>query len=70
MTIIFIKCGDSFFLKHIIGKWAVMYLCARGTVVACERSCICVLGESLFSQATTIPLAHKYMTAHKQQRFP
>ena len=24
-----------------------MYLCARGIVVACERSCICVLGESL-----------------------
>ena len=25
-----------------------MYLCARGIIVACERSCICVLGESLF----------------------
>ena len=24
-----------------------MYLCARGIVVACERSCICVLGESM-----------------------
>jgi hypothetical protein len=24
-----------------------MHLCARGIVVACERSCICVLGESL-----------------------
>ena len=24
-----------------------MYLCARGIDVACERSCICVLGESL-----------------------
>jgi hypothetical protein len=24
-----------------------MYLCAKGIVVACERSCICVLGESL-----------------------
>jgi hypothetical protein len=24
-----------------------MYLCARGVVVACDRSCICVLGESL-----------------------
>ena len=25
-----------------------MYLCARGIDVACERSCICVLGESMF----------------------
>jgi hypothetical protein len=24
-----------------------MYLCARGIDVACERSCICVLRESL-----------------------
>jgi hypothetical protein len=24
-----------------------MYLCARGIVVACEWSCICVLGESM-----------------------
>jgi hypothetical protein len=24
-----------------------MYLCARGIVVACEPSCICVLEESL-----------------------
>jgi hypothetical protein len=24
-----------------------MHLCARGIVVACEGSCICVLGESL-----------------------
>ena len=24
-----------------------MYLCAKGIVVGCERSCICVLGESL-----------------------
>ena len=24
-----------------------MYLCAREIVVACERSCICVLEESL-----------------------
>ena len=24
-----------------------MYLCARGIDVACERSCICVLGESM-----------------------
>ena len=24
-----------------------MYFCARGIVVTCELSCICVLGESL-----------------------
>ena len=26
-----------------------MYLCFRGIMVACERSCICVLGELLLS---------------------
>jgi hypothetical protein len=28
-----------------------MYLCARGIVVACERSCICVLGESMMLES-------------------
>jgi hypothetical protein len=83
------------------GLWLVMYLSASGIVVACDRSCICVLVESLWpvvghvfvsllnrcclwsvmylwpcwivvkdrSQATTIPLANKYMTVHRPQRF-
>jgi hypothetical protein len=29
-----------------------MYLCASGIVVACDRSCICVLVESLFPLST------------------
>jgi hypothetical protein len=87
------------------GLWSVMYFCDCWIVVACDRSCICVIVESLWSvfclvfvcllrfnnhtntwpltshndststqkhyrsQATTIPQAHKYMTAHSQQRF-
>jgi hypothetical protein len=73
--------------------WSVMYLCSCWIVVACDRSCICVLVESLLplighifvcllnrcgststqihdrSQATTIPLADKYMIDHRPQRF-
>jgi type III secretory pathway component EscS len=65
-------------LLNRCGLWMVMYLSASGIVVACDRSCICVLVESLFStttqihdrsQATTIPLGEKYMTVHRPQRF-
>jgi hypothetical protein len=75
------------------GQWSVMFLCASGIVLACDRSCICVIVESLWpvlghdtwpiighndstitqihasSQTTMIPLAHKYMTVHRPQRF-
>jgi hypothetical protein len=73
-------------LLNRCGLWTVMYLSASGIVVACDRSCICVLVESLLpvighvfvcllnrcglcSQPTTIPLAHKNITAHRPQRF-
>ena len=31
-----------------------MYLCARAIDVACERSCICVLGESMLHLSTIL----------------
>jgi hypothetical protein len=71
------------FLNHC-GLLSVMYLCACWIVVACDRSCMCVLtniwsitghNDSTSkqihdrSQATTIPLADKYMTIHRPQQF-
>ena len=31
-----------------------MHLCARGMDVVCERSCICVLGESMLHLSTIL----------------
>jgi hypothetical protein len=55
-------------ITQIHDRWTGMYLCDCWISLACDRSCICVNVESL-SQATTIPLADKHMTAHRQQRF-
>jgi 3,4-dihydroxy-2-butanone 4-phosphate synthase len=55
---------------------SVMYLCACWIVVACDRSCICVLVESLLPLIAHVFVcllnrccAQKYKTVHRQQRF-
>jgi hypothetical protein len=54
-------------LLNRCGLWLVMYLCACWIVVACDRSCIWVLVESLLP--LIMPLADKYMTDNRSQRF-
>jgi hypothetical protein len=58
--------------------WSVMYLCACWILVACDRSCTWpITGNNDStrtqihdrSQATTIPLAEKYMTDNMPQWF-
>jgi hypothetical protein len=57
--------------------WSVMYFCACWILVACDPNTWPFTTNKDSSsrqkhdhlQATTIPLAHKYMTDHRQQRF-